>query len=126
SEDRVVPFCQHFGVCGGCQWQMLPYEKQLQYKQQQVTDSLKRIGKIKMPEMMPILGASETRFYRNKLEYTFGNKRYLLAGELNDEDIKGQIDVAGFHARGFFDKVVDIQKCWLQPERSEERRVGKV
>jgi len=124
SADRVVPFCQHFGVCGGCQWQMLPYEKQLQYKQQQVSDSLKRIGKVEMPEMMPILGASETRFYRNKLEYTFGNKRYLLAGELNDDDINGQIDVAGFHARGFFDKVVDITKCWLQPEPTNEIRLA--
>ncbi|MBA2499010.1 MAG: 23S rRNA (uracil(1939)-C(5))-methyltransferase RlmD [Chitinophagaceae bacterium] len=122
SEDRVQPFCQHFGVCGGCQWQMLPYEKQLEYKQQQVTDSMKRIGKIELPEMRPIRGARETRFYRNKLEYTFGNKRYLLPGELNDEEINSQIDVAGFHARGFFDKVVDIEKCWLQPEPTNEIR----
>ena len=124
SSDRVQPFCQHFGVCGGCQWQMLPYEKQLQYKQQQVTDSLKRIGKVEMPEIMSIRGATETRFYRNKLEYTFGNKRYLLPGELNDEDINGEIDVAGFHARGFFDKVVDIEKCWLQPEPTNEIRLA--
>ena len=78
SKDRVEPFCQHFGVCGGCQWQMLPYEKQLQYKQKQVEETLKRIGKVPLPAMLPIAGADETKFYRNKLEYTFGNKEYSL------------------------------------------------
>ena len=76
SQDRVQPFCQHFGVCGGCQWQMLPYKQQLVYKQQQVYDNLKRIGKIVLPEMLPIAGAEETKFYRNKLEYTFSTKEY--------------------------------------------------
>lgn len=116
SEDRVVPFCPHFGVCGGCQWQMLPYEKQLQYKQQQVTDNLTRIGKVALPDMMPIIGASKTTHYRNKMEYTFGNKRYLLPEELKDENVSGQMNVAGFHAKGFFDKVVDIDICFLQSE----------
>ena len=116
SPDRVVPFCEHFGVCGGCQWQMLPYEKQLQYKQKQVEDNLKRIGKIPMPAMRTILGADITRYYRNKIEYTFGNKRFLLQRELNDPLISAQQDVAGFHAQGIFDKVVDIRKCHLQPE----------
>ena len=78
SLDRVQPFCSHFGVCGGCQWQMLPYEKQLFYKQKQVQDNLQRIGKIPLPELMPIIGADETTYYRNKLEYTFGNRRFLL------------------------------------------------
>ncbi|MET0638234.1 MAG: 23S rRNA (uracil(1939)-C(5))-methyltransferase RlmD [Chitinophagaceae bacterium] len=116
SEMRVKPFCPHFGTCGGCQWQMLPYEKQLEYKERQVRDNLQRIGKIPLPEINPISGAAETKFYRNKLEYTFGNKRFLLKEELNDPEISGQQDVAGFHARGMFDKIVDIQTCFLQDE----------
>ena len=83
SSQRVEPFCQHFGVCGGCQWQMLPYEKQLEYKQRQVRDNLQRIGKIKLPELLPILGAESTKFYRNKMEYTFGTSEYLSAVEFN-------------------------------------------
>ncbi len=116
SSDRVEPFCSHFSICGGCQWQMLPYEKQLQYKQKQVYETLRRIGKVEMPEMEPICGAEKTRFYRNKLEYTFSNKRYLLASELNDENISSQQDVLGYHVKGFFDKVVDIDTCYLQEE----------
>ncbi len=116
SADRVTPFCPHFGVCGGCQWQMLPYEKQLQYKQQQVTDNLQRIGKLPLPDMLPIMGAKKTTHYRNKMEYTFGNKRYLLPEELHNPLISGESNVAGFHAKGFFDKLVDIQRCYLQEE----------
>lgn len=116
SADRVLPFCRHFGVCGGCQWQMLPYEKQLQYKQQQVIDTLQRIGKLPLPEFEPIAGAEPVTRYRNKLEYTFSNKRYLLREELHDESIRSEMNVAGFHARGLFDKVVDIETCHLQPE----------
>jgi 23S rRNA (uracil1939-C5)-methyltransferase len=124
SADRVVPFCSHFGVCGGCQWQMLPYEKQLEYKHRQVKETLKRIGKVVLPEISPILGAAETKYYRNKIEYTFGNKRYLLKNELADESINGQQDVAGFHAKGFFDKVVDIQECFLQAEPTNAIRLA--
>lgn len=116
SKDRINPFCSHFGVCGGCQWQMLSYEKQLQYKQQQVKDQLTRIGKIALPEMMPIVGADHTTEYRNKIEYTFGNKRFLLAEEIKNEGISSGADVAGFHAKGVFDKVVDIDRCYLQAE----------
>ena len=116
SKLRVEPFCQHFGVCGGCQWQMLPYQQQLQYKQQQVTDNLKRIGKVALPEIMPIVGAEETTRYRNKMEYTFANKRFLLPEELNNPNISTEENVAGFHARGFFDKVVPIFECHLQSE----------
>lgn len=116
SDLRVKPFCQHFGVCGGCQWQMLPYELQLKYKQQQVTDHLKRIGKVALPEIMPIVGAAETTRYRNKLEYTFSNKRFLLPEELNNSAISADENVAGFHARGFFDKVVPLIECHLQQE----------
>lgn len=126
SSQRVEPFCQHFGVCGGCQWQMLPYEKQLEYKQRQVMDNLQRIGKIKLPEMQPILGAESTKFYRNKLEYTFGTREYLSAPEFNKRKQESAsstetIDpsnrnVFGFHAKGFWDKIVDIQTCYLQDE----------
>lgn len=136
SAERVEPFCQHFGVCGGCQWQMLPYQKQLQYKQQQVVDHLTRIGKIPLPAPLPIAGANEDRFYRNKLEYTFSTREFtvqkpdrqpLISGEGRSDvpavqgalaSIADSIDerVLGFHAKGFFDKVVHIQKCWLQPE----------
>ncbi len=84
SPERIQPFCKHFGICGGCQWQMLPYEKQLEYKQDQVLQSLKRIGKLEFPEIRPILGSERTTGYRNKLEYTFSNRRYLLKEELAD------------------------------------------
>ncbi|MDB5247694.1 MAG: methyltransferase, TrmA family [Segetibacter sp.] len=124
SELRVAPFCQHFGVCGGCQWQMLPYEQQLKYKQQQVTDNLKRIGKVELPEMMPIIGAEQTTRYRNKMEYTFSNKRFLLAEELNNPAISPNDNVAGFHARGFFDKVVPIIECHLQTEPTNFLRLA--
>ncbi len=116
SDLRIEPFCQHFGVCGGCQWQMLPYEQQLKYKQQQVADNLKRIGKVELPEIMPIIGATQTTRYRNKIEYTFSNKQFLLAEELHNPLISTDENVAGFHARGYFDKVVPIIECHLQNE----------
>jgi 23S rRNA (uracil1939-C5)-methyltransferase len=127
SPERIQPFCKHFGVCGGCQWQMLPYEKQLEYKQDQVLQSLKRIGKLELPEIRPILGSERTTRYRNKLEYTFSNRRYLLREELADPQISVVQDAAGFHARGIFDKVVDVDICHLQDEptnliRKEIRR----
>ncbi|MFL5808651.1 MAG: 23S rRNA (uracil(1939)-C(5))-methyltransferase RlmD [Flavisolibacter sp.] len=123
SKERVEPFCQHFGVCGGCQWQMLPYEKQLLYKQQQVFDNLTRIGKIALPEMLPIAGADEDRFYRNKLEYTFSSKEFLPHGHFDkNERDKNERNVLGFHAKGFFDKIVNIEKCWLQPEPTNQLR----
>jgi len=124
SGDRVQPFCQHFGVCGGCQWQMLPYEKQLVYKQKQVFDNLTRIGKIELPEFEPIVGAYPVTRYRNKIEYTFSNKRYLLPHELNDESVSTQMNVAGYHAKGLFDKVVDIIECHLQEEPTNAIRIA--
>lgn len=124
SADRVPAFCSHFGVCGGCQWQILPYEKQLQYKHRQVEETLKRIGKVLLPPFQPILGAGETKYYRNKIEYTFGNKRFILKEELADENISSEQDVAGFHARGLFDKVVDIETCYLQAEPTNEIRLA--
>jgi 23S rRNA (uracil1939-C5)-methyltransferase len=123
SKERVEPFCQHFGVCGGCQWQMLPYQKQLQYKQQQVIDNLTRIGKIKLPQPLPIVGSVQDKFYRNKLEYTFSTKEYIPDQSFDKTDREKSFrDVLGFHAKGFFDKVVNIQKCWLQPEPNNEIR----
>jgi 23S rRNA (uracil1939-C5)-methyltransferase len=116
SEDRVEPFCSHFGVCGGCVWQMLPYEKQLEYKQQQVVDNLTRIGKVELPPIQPIRGADAQVHYRNKIEYTFGTKRFLRREELNRPDIDPHQPVAGFHAKGVFDKVVDVDNCYLQAE----------
>ena len=124
SKDRVVPFCEHFGVCGGCQWQMLPYEKQLGYKYQQVADNLQRIGKIPLPAIEPIIGANQTTRYRNKIEYTFGNKRFLLPSEIGNADISPLQNVAGYHAQGIFDKVVDIIKCHLQEEPTNRIRLA--
>ena len=124
SSLRIQPFCQHFGICGGCQWQMLPYEQQLKYKQQQVSDNLHRIGKVVLPEILPIIGATETTRYRNKMEYTFANKRFLLPEEIKNPDISSEENVAGFHARGFFDKVVPIIECHLQPEPTNYIRMA--
>jgi len=122
SPQRVDPFCSHFGVCGGCRWQMLPYPLQLQYKQQQVEDNLRRIGKVELPAITPILGAPESTHYRNKIEYTFSNRRFLLPRELHDPAVTSQQNVAGFHARGLFDKVVDIDTCYLQQEPTNRLR----
>ena len=122
SPDRINPFCSHFGVCGGCQWQMLPYKKQLLYKQKQVEDALTRIGKVALPEIRPIIGAENSKGYRNKIEYTFSNKRFLLPEELHDPLISARQDVAGFHAKGIFDKVVDIEACYLQAEPTNRLR----
>ena len=116
STERILPFCKHFGICGGCQWQMLPYEKQLEYKQDQVLQSFRRIGKLELPEIRPIMGSERTTRYRNKLEYTFSNRRYLLKEELADPEVSVLQPAAGFHARGIFDKVVDVDTCYLQDE----------
>jgi 23S rRNA (uracil1939-C5)-methyltransferase len=124
SADRVKPFCSHFLVCGGCKWQMLPYKKQLQYKQQQVKDNLQRIGKIAMPEMLPVMGSDNSEYYRNKLEYTFSNKRFLLSHEVKDETISAEQNVLGFHAPGLFDKVVDIDTCYLMAEPNNAIRLA--
>src|SRR5437763_12028134 len=95
SKERVTPFCEHFGVCGGCQWQMLPYHLQLKYKQQQVFDNLSRIGKVALPEIMPIIGAKEDRYYRNKLEYTFSTKEYIPRVEFEAARFKETKEAAG-------------------------------
>lgn len=122
SPVRSESFCRHFGVCGGCKWQILPYEEQLKYKQQQVTDNLTRIGKVELPQISPILGAPRTTFYRNKLEFTFSNKRWLTEEEITSDREFAQMNALGFHIPGMFDKVLDIDKCWLQDDLSNEIR----
>lgn len=124
SPDRVEAFCEHFGVCGGCKWQILPYAEQLKYKQKQVTDNLTRIGKVELPDIMPILGSEKTQFYRNKLEFTFSNKKWLtqeqLEAGISFDDTN--MNAVGFHIPGCFDKVLDIRKCWLQDDISNRIR----
>ena len=115
SAERVTPFCKHFGICGGCKWQMLPYPKQLQYKQQEAEQNLRRIGKVDLPEILPIIGADDTVHYRNKLEFTFSNKRYLLPEEIATEN-PIQEGALGFHVPRIFDKVIDIDECYLMDD----------
>ena len=122
SDKRAIPFCQHYGVCGGCQWQVLDYSEQLKYKQQQVVDNLSRIGKVVLPEISPILGSEQTQGYRNKLEYTFSNKRWLTREEVAQNVVYDQMNAVGFHIPGAFDKVLAIEKCWLQDDVSNHIR----
>ena len=122
SPLRTEPFCSHFGVCGGCKWQCLSYEEQLKYKQKQVFDNLTRIGKVELPEFRPILGSEKTRFYRNKLEFTFSNKRWLTEEEVKQDVKYDQMNAVGFHIPGAFDKVLAINKCWLQDDISNQIR----
>lgn len=127
SDKRVKPFCSHFGVCGGCQWQMLPYEQQLVYKHKQVVDNLTRIAKIPLPPIPPIVGASETEGYRNKVEYTFATEKFIPFEEFKAMKAAGlepplTPGAGGFHARGFFEKVVEIDRCYLQTEPTNELR----
>ena len=113
SKVRAVPFCQHFGVCGGCKWQNLPYDAQLRFKQQQVIDQLSRIGKVELPEFQPILGSVKTQCYRNKLDFGCANKRWLTKEEIRDESSQKNSPAIGFHITGAFDKILPIEKCWL-------------
>ncbi|MBR5727081.1 MAG: 23S rRNA (uracil(1939)-C(5))-methyltransferase RlmD [Muribaculaceae bacterium] len=123
SPLRVEPFCEHFGVCGGCKWQHLPYESQLQYKQQQVVDALERIAKVEIPPINPILGSAETRHYRNKLEFTFSNKSWLTTEQMQSDEVFDDRNALGFHIPGSFDKVLDIKRCWLQADISNDIRL---
>ena len=126
SPDRSEPFCNHFGVCGGCKWQHLPYEKQLAYKQSQVSDSLERIGKVDLShvEVLPVAASELTTFYRNKMEYTFSDRRWLSREDIDSGREIPDMEALGFHIPGFFDKVLDIEKCWLQPDPSNEIRLA--
>lgn len=123
SDKRLEPFCQHFGICGGCRWQPLPYDMQLEAKRQQVYDQLVRIGHLEVPEILPTMGSAKTVQYRNKLEFSASDKRWILAGEDPEGLSEAQKCGLGFHVGKFFDKVLDIQKCWLQPEPSNAIRL---
>lgn len=130
SKERTDAFCKHFGTCGGCKWQMLPYEKQLQYKQQEVAQNLKRIGRVDVADMLPIVGADETTAYRNKLEFTFSNKRYLTDDEIKNlpppdadgNSRAGQEGAMGFHVPRIFDKIIDIHECYLMDDVNNKIR----
>ncbi|MDD2564254.1 MAG: 23S rRNA (uracil(1939)-C(5))-methyltransferase RlmD [Salinivirgaceae bacterium] len=123
SKDRTEPFCEHFGICGGCKWQHLSYEKQLHYKAKQVVDNLERIAKVPFPEPLPIIGSDSIKHYRNKLEYTFSDKRWFLPDEPFDQPAS-EIPGLGFHIPGRFDKVLDLKHCYLQPELSDKIRIA--
>ncbi|MCI5059367.1 MAG: 23S rRNA (uracil-5-)-methyltransferase RumA, partial [Flavobacteriales bacterium] len=121
SELRSDPKCDHFGVCGGCKWQNMKYEHQLLFKQKQVFETLKRIGKVEIQEELPIVGAEKTEYYRNKIEFSFSNKRWLTSEQIASEETF-ENNVLGFHVPKFFDKVVDIEKCHLQEDPSNDIR----
>lgn len=121
SEHRTEPFCEHFGVCGGCKWQHLTYEAQLQFKQKGVSDALQRLGKVDVSDMESILGSAESRYYRNKLEYTFSDKRWLTDGDMRNAETM-EMNALGYHIPGRFDKILDIDHCYLQADPSNEIR----
>ena len=122
SEHRVEPVCEHFGSCGGCKWQNMAYSQQLVYKQQEVYNHLKRIGKIELPEFDPILGSKEQFFYRNKMEFSFSNARWLTPEEIESGEELGKENALGFHIPKMWDKILDIKKCWLQGDPSNDIR----
>ena len=123
SPDRVTPFCTHFGICGGCKWQHIPYELQLQYKQQQVADHFERIAKVAFPPVQPILAAADTTFYRNKLEFTFSNMGWLTREEIESGEALDR-NALGFHIPGQFDKIIHVDTCHLQPAPSNDIRLA--
>jgi 23S rRNA (uracil1939-C5)-methyltransferase len=122
SSQRTEAFCKHFGICGGCKWQILPYHLQLEYKEKQVTDQLTRIGHVHIQQSLPIVGADETTLYRNKLEFTFSNKRWITQEEIIHNTAITQSNAVGFHVPKLFDKIVDIETCYLQAEPSNAIR----
>ena len=123
SPLREEPFCQHFGVCGGCKWQNLPYDEQLRFKREQVRDQLTRIGKISLPGIRPCLGSAATKYYRNKLEFTFADRRWMTYEEIASGSAIEPSPALGFHIPNMFDKVLDIEHCWLQPDPSNAIRL---
>ena len=123
SEIRIEPFCEHFGVCGGCKWQHLPYDFQLKFKRQQVVDALQRIAKVEIPDIPTTIGSDNTTCYRNKLEYTFSNKSWLTFEQMKSGEEFPDRNAVGFHIPGAFDKVLNIKKCWLQDNISNEIRL---
>jgi 23S rRNA (uracil1939-C5)-methyltransferase len=121
SKDRIDPFCSHFGTCGGCKWQHINYDLQKTYKRQQVVDQFTRIGKVEIPEVMPIVGSANTRYYRNKLDFTFSNNRWLTREEIAS-GAEFERNALGFHIPKMFDKIVDIEHCYLQGDISNDVR----
>jgi len=124
SERRTKPKCEHFGTCGGCRWQNMKYESQLDFKQNEVLNNLKRIGGIELPQHAEILGSEEEYYYRNKLEFTFSNKRWLTLEEINSKEEITDKDALGFHVPGMFDKVINLNNCYLQKEPSNDIRLS--
>lgn len=124
SDKRTTPFCEHFGSCGGCRWQDLRYDEQLYYKQKEITDQFARIGKITFPEPEPIIGSDSDKYYRNKLEFAFTNHRWLSRVEIDKGNEIIQRNGLGFHVRTLYDKVIDLENCWLQPEPSNSIRLA--
>ena len=122
SDKRIEPFCDHFGSCGGCKWQNMKYDAQLQFKEKQVNDALTRIAKLKTAKVLPIKACDEVHFYRNKLEYSFSSHRWFTQKELDSDKVLEQKNAFGFHAAGSFYKVVDVEKCYLQDDRSNQIR----
>lgn len=121
SKDRITPFCSHFGTCGGCKWQHIDYVLQKEYKRQQVVDQFQRIAKVPIPEVMPILGSAKTQYYRNKLDFTFSNSRWLTREEINSGE-EFERNALGFHIPKMFDKIIDIEHCYLQDGLSNQIR----
>jgi len=122
SDKRVEPACEHFGTCGGCKWQSMGYEHQLAYKQNEVENNLKRIGKIELPEITPIFGAAEQYFYRNKMEFSFSDSKWLTLDQIKSDEIIENRNALGFHIPGMWDKILDLNKCWLQRDPSNQIR----
>ena len=122
SNKRTEPKCEHFGVCGGCKWQDMDYKFQLEYKQKEVTNNLIRIGHLELPEVTPILGSAEQYFYRNKMEFSFSDSRWLTQEEVDSGEDLGDRNALGFHIPGMWDKILDINKCWLQEDPSNAIR----
>jgi len=124
SEKRVTPECQHFGVCGGCKWQNMGYDSQLAFKQNEVTNNLTRIGHLELPQVTPILGSKKQYFYRNKMEFSFSDSRWLTLDEINSEEEIMDRNALGFHIPGMWDKILDIKKCHLQADPSNAIRLA--
>lgn len=122
SRRRVTPRCEHFGTCGGCKWQHMGYEHQLYYKQKEVENNLKRLGKIEIPTVLPILGSSETYFYRNKMEFSFSDSKWLTKEQIQSDEIIENRNALGFHIPGMWDKILDINTCYLQQDPSNAIR----
>jgi 23S rRNA (uracil1939-C5)-methyltransferase len=122
SDKRTEPKCQHFGVCGGCKWQDMDYKYQLEYKQNEVENNLRRIGHIELPDVTPILGSANQYFYRNKMEFSFSDSRWLTVEEIQSDKDLGDKNALGFHIPGMWDKILDIKKCWLQADPSNDIR----